>query len=123
MLRRKAAAAMTALLALGLARGSATAGEGSSQDSKRVSVTARGQATGAADALEIEFTVTAHTEEAGEAEKKFRDKLARVTKALKEGEVTTSKKKSSDDDDDDPPPVKKKKTTTTPPPKATPTKT
>lgn len=104
MLRRKAVAALAGLLALGLARGAA-GGEG---DAKHVTVTARGQATTVADSVEVEFTVTAHTEECVEAEKKFRDKLARVEKALKEGEPTAApKKKSSDDDEDDAP---KKKT-------------
>src|SRR5581483_7821277 len=99
MLRRKAAAAIAALLALGLVRG-ASAGDPASA-ANHITVTARGQAPCQADTVEIEFTVTAHTEEAGEAEKKFNDKLARVQKVLKDGEGAAPKKKSSDDDDDD----------------------
>ncbi|MEZ0231138.1 MAG: SIMPL domain-containing protein [Planctomycetota bacterium] len=113
LLRKKAVAAMAALLAVSLVRG-ASAGDPVAPN--RVSVTARGQAPCQADTIEIEFTVTAHTEEAGEAEKKFHDKLARVQKALKEGEGTAPRKKGSSDDDDEDAPKPKKKT----PAKATP---
>ncbi len=114
MLRNKAMAAMAALLALSFVRG-ANAGDAPN----RVTVTARGQAPCQADTVEIEFTVTAHTEDAGEAEKKFHDKLARVQKALKDGESGTPKKKgaASDDEDEDAP--RKKKTPPKPAPKAT----
>jgi uncharacterized protein YggE len=118
MLRRNAAAMLAGLLALSLAGGVRA---GDNDTTRKIGVTARGQTTAQADALEIEFTVTAHTEDATEAEKKFKDKLSRIMAALKDGDAKAGKKKSDDDDDDGPkkkkpeakkptPPKKKKKT-------------
>jgi len=50
----------------------------------RVSLTAHGTARKVADAVDIEFVVEASDEDATSAEKKHRDKLARLVKALKE---------------------------------------
>jgi hypothetical protein len=98
---------MAVFMALGVASG-ARAGD----EANRLSVAARGQASATADSIEIEFTVSAHADESIEAEKKFRDKLAKVETALKDGDAKTpAKKKLADDDDDDAAPKKKKPAT------------
>src|SRR5258708_37928453 len=53
MLRRKAAAALAALLALALVKGASAGDPANGRTDNRVSVTARGQATAKADAVEI----------------------------------------------------------------------
>jgi len=87
----------------------------------RVAVNVKGEATAAADTVEVEFTVSAHDDDSAGAERKYRHKLADVLAALKEGKAAAkpvkkdkpdkpdaapAKKKPANDDDDDDAPKK-----------------
>lgn len=98
-----------ATLALALALGASSAVLAG--DPRRLTVSARGQATATADSVEIEFTVVSRAEEAVDAEKRFRDRLSRVEAALKEGEAkgTPKKKPAKPEDDEDAPHAPPKK--------------
>ncbi len=86
------------------------------QSKDRLSLTVRGKATAMADEVCIDLTISASAEESGEAEKKYRDKLARVLNALGKGDGKTpsddeapKKRKKKPAADDEAPAVKKKK--------------
>lgn len=79
-------------LAAGLALApSSRADEGPAKDT--IVVTTRGRATQIADAVEVEVVVAAQAEDPEDAEKKYRDKLAKVIAALKGEDGATPKKK------------------------------
>ena len=83
----------------------------------RLSFNVRGKASQMADEVAIDLTVTGSAEEAGEAEKKYRNKLAAVLNALGKGDGKTpadddapkKRRKKKDDDGSDSSPTKKKK--------------
>jgi uncharacterized protein YggE len=103
---RFAGAAAVALAAAGAVR----AGD----PPQRVSVVVKGRATATADSLEVEFTVAGNADESADAEKRYREKRARVLEALKDDgsapkTVEKPAKKADDDDDDDDAPKKRVK--------------
>ena len=111
------AALLAATPALSPRAAAQDAGQQQQQQSKdRLSLTVRGKATAMADEVCIDLTISASAEESGEAEKKYRDKLARVLNALGKGDGKTpvdddapKKRKKKPAADDDAPAVKKKK--------------